>query len=667
MNFFDRQEQAERRSRRLLLLFFMAICLVVLLVDGLVYLVTLGFRDESFWRWLQHDLGLLASGTTLLIILWGSSLRAWQLGTGEGLARLLGARPLQRASASDSERRLINIVEEISIASGTAMPNLYLLHNESGINAMVAGQNAQNCMLLVTKGALEQLSRDELQAVVGHEFSHIMRGDMQLNMRLLGWLAGIVALGETGAFLMRSGYADDGKGRTHPAIYLLGMGLYAIGAAGLISGRLIKAAVSRQREFLADASSVQFTRNPDAMAGALLRIQQLPEQSRLLSRHAEETSHMCFAVPVALASWFATHPPLEQRLAAIGTRHWARARARLRHSGTPQPASDRSGATIPATPDLPAIAFTPVALTTTQADSLAPAPEALIPAAGSIRNDHPLRCEPAVLLASVGEPSPDQLDYAHQLYQQIPQALLNLLAYPESARSVIYTLLLIENQSARDQAIQLLGQREPLLNAKTMLTLLPLLYNMGPLFRLPLVDLAMPALRTLKPEERTQFLDTTLQVCKLDKHISLFELALLTLLDKHLGTPPARRRPARSRGFADVQNELQLLLSAFAHQASAKEALNAGYFQTCAAGLLDAAHMTRLPAADITAASIRLSLLRLAQLSPLLRRGILLACLDMARIDGQYSVAELDALRLIAETLDCPIPPVALFLPLADS
>jgi len=349
MNFFQHQERARRRTLLLALYFLLALAAVVAAVNLACWLAwqwwplpgaAAGgwFAGDAFWWVTLGTLGLLLAG---------SLRKAWQLRHGgESLAAMLGAREIASHSGDPAERRLRNVVEEMSLAAGTIMPRTYVLPGETGINAFVAGPTPSRAVLVVTEGALAQLDRDELQGVVAHEFSHILNGDVRINLRLMAALAGILTVGKLGEFLLHMSPTSDRR-RNGGLLILAGLVLMAIGYAGLFFGRLIKAAISRQRERLADASAVQFTRQPAGLAGALIKIRN-GNGSHLRSVHAEDLSHMGFAETLAfrLRRLLATHPTLDQRLHTLGA-HWAaRARVRARTDSSPSPApvpSERIG------------------------------------------------------------------------------------------------------------------------------------------------------------------------------------------------------------------------------------------------------------------------------------------------------------------------------------
>jgi Zn-dependent protease with chaperone function len=328
--FFENQAQARRNTKFLVLMYALAVGGVVLAVDlvlGGLYAWNADVGPEA----MQLSLAARFGAVPRAVYLWGAigtaalilAVSAWnimQLGSGgKAVAEMAGARRVASDTRDPLERRLVNVVEEMAIASGVRVPAVYVMDGERGINAFAAGYEVSDSIIAVTRGTLETLNRDELQGVIGHEFSHILHGDMRLNVRMIGVLAGIVFIGSIGEFLMRSqrGSRSDSKGGG--AILLAGLALLLIGYIGLFFARLIKAAVSRQREFLADASSVQFTRNPDGIAGALDQIGAAPAGSLVAGRHAEDLSHMFFGqgIAVRLSGLFATHPPLEERIARL--------------------------------------------------------------------------------------------------------------------------------------------------------------------------------------------------------------------------------------------------------------------------------------------------------------------------------------------------------------
>ena len=339
MDFFERQDRARRKTWLLVFYLLLAVATISVLLnlvvyflvvqggywvgEGASYLTRPGELAAGLGSWFTQPLSFAVTGTVMVTVLLGSGFKYLQLrGGGRAVAEMVGAREIDFTSHDPAERQLINVVEEMAIASGTPVPALFLLDEEPGINAFVAGYRPTEAVMVVTRGTVETLSRDELQGVVGHEFSHILNGDMRLNVRLMAILAGVLMLGVIGRFLLygsfghhrRRGYgvmsSGRGRSRSNAGVVILGIALLVLGYVGLFFGRLVKAAVSRQREFLADASSVQFTRNPDGIAGALWKIQQHQAGSLLSGRHAEDTSHMCFgeSVTAGFIGWMRPTP-----------------------------------------------------------------------------------------------------------------------------------------------------------------------------------------------------------------------------------------------------------------------------------------------------------------------------------------------------------------------
>ena len=260
-----------------------------------------------------------------MVIALGSLYKVSELASGgEVVAHMMGGRLVDPQTTDLAERRLLNVVEEMSLASGVPVPPVYVMDNEPSINAFAAGFRPADAVVTVSRGCLQYLTREELQGVLGHEFSHVLNGDMRLNLRLIGMVYGILVLSIIGYFVMRSAgwvgsssrSSDDRRGDNRAAIFFIGLALYILGYLGVLLGNIIKAAISRQREFLADASSVQFTRNPGGLAGALKKIGGLAEGSRINDPHAHEISHMFFgdAFAGSIFNLFATHPPLEERI-----------------------------------------------------------------------------------------------------------------------------------------------------------------------------------------------------------------------------------------------------------------------------------------------------------------------------------------------------------------
>ncbi|MCX7701923.1 MAG: M48 family metallopeptidase, partial [Gemmataceae bacterium] len=330
-NFFEHQQLARQRTKYLVFLYGIAVAGTVLLtyfvVWAIFYLPTLdperlktasglSVSGIPLSELFEPQLFLLVTGTTVLLIGGMTALKLSELSSGgKAVAEMLGGRLVTTPTSDFHEKRLLNVVEEMAIASGIPVPPVYVLDGEGGINAFAAGYAPDQAVIGVSRGALEYLNRDELQGVIAHEFSHILNGDMRLNIRLIAIIFGIMGLAAFGSILLRTRSRNDkGAGQ----IILLGLGLYLLGIVGAFVGNIIKAMVSRQREFLADASAVQFTRNPDGIGGALKKIGGLKDGAAIRNEHAPEAAHMFFADALSrLTDLFATHPPLPERIRRI--------------------------------------------------------------------------------------------------------------------------------------------------------------------------------------------------------------------------------------------------------------------------------------------------------------------------------------------------------------
>ncbi len=297
---------------------------------AILSLINSNLEEPLPFQWWHPEFFIVTSGSVLLVITIGSLYKMTMLsGGGESVALALGGRKVPANTRDLAERILLNVVEEMALASGTPVPPVYIMDDEEGINAFAAGTTPQNAVIGITRGAILTLKRDELQGVIAHEFSHILNGDMRLNIRLMGLLHGILVLALIGYMVLRivgnspgrvstrrSSDDNKGAGGLILAILAAGVALLIIGYVGVFFAHLIKSAVSRQREFLADASAVQFTRNPSGIADALKKIGGWSKSSKITSPRAEESSHMFFGSAMML-SFFATHPPLAQRIQRI--------------------------------------------------------------------------------------------------------------------------------------------------------------------------------------------------------------------------------------------------------------------------------------------------------------------------------------------------------------
>ncbi len=631
MNFFAQQQKARRNTALLAAYFFAAVVLIVLAINaGVLLAVMYSVQPVTAREWLQKPYWIYISLATLLVIFLGSMVELYRLrGGGVALAKMIGARRIDPATRDPDERRLINVVEEISIASGTPVPRVYVLDSEWGINAFVAGFRPTETVLVVTRGALQNFTRSELQGVIGHEYSHIFNGDMRINVRLMGILAGIFLIGQIGGFLLRSQRhtrRSRGKGGGGGFILLLGLVLFLVGYIGLFFGRLIKAAVSRQREFLADASSVQYTRHPDGIAGALWKISQHAEGSLLQNRHAEDMSHMCFGqgLKFHLKGLFDTHPPLEARIRAIDAGFISRAKAQARR----EKEAAKTGET-------------PAARFAGGVPALAPA----IAVSGE------------QVAASVGNPAAAHFEYAAGAHAGTSLALLDAAHEPAGARAVIYLLLLAGTDPARREAlIERLGRRETGDVLDTVTRLAPEADSFHPGNRLVLTNIAIPSLKSLSADETEHFLECIEELVQADERYTLMEFSLVTVLREHLAAGAEKPDSVHYYRFDAVREEIRAVISALAHAgapAGQAERTFAWVMKT-----LVRSDATPPATGTLSLDRLRDSLIKLSRLAPMLKSSLIQACADCVIHDGKVEPAEAELLQAVALSLDCPMPPL---------
>ena len=547
------------------------------------------------------------------------------------VAESLGGRLLLPNTRDLQEKRLLNVVEEMAIASGTSVPPVYLM-DEKAINAFAAGYSPENAVIGVTRGCIEKLNRDQLQGVMAHEFSHILNGDMRMNIRLIGILHGILLLAGIGYFLMRIG-SHSSRGRSREggglgvALLVGGLGMLVIGYVGSFFGGLIKAAVSRQREYLADASAVQFTRYPEGIAGALKRIGGFSEGSKVTAPNAAECSHMFFGASVA--SLFATHPPLGKRIRRIEP-NWQGAFPKTDGITESAAASEFAGVSNLAgkRTSKPKIATDPV----------------------------PPQLQKA--LRAAGNPTQEHVEHARQVIAETPQELLDRIREPFGARCVVYALLLDEgDKTVREKQVAFLGQQTESGTAEETDKAASLLPNLSSEQKFALVELASSALAHLSSGQYATFRGTVDHLAAADKRLDLFEWSLRKVIDHDLGRRfSPKRSPHGSTSARRLLPDCLLILGALARHGQdggdPKPAFRAG---TSALTRKGDAH---LPSAEeCGVAQLDEAVNRLERLTPLDKQALLEACERTIAHDGKATDVEVQILRGLAAGLSCPLPP----------
>lgn len=617
MDFFSAQDHARKNTKWLVLLFIAAVLAIIGLLYAVVIIAFSSGTDANTPHpavWWQPTVFLVVAGATSGLILIGSLYKTMSLasGGGEAVAESLGGRLVTRSTEDRLERRLLNVVDEMAIASGVPVPRVYLLDGEASINAFAAGYDIQHAVVAVTRGCLEQLSRDELQGVVAHEFSHILNGDMRINLRLIGILHGILLLALLGRIVLRG--STESRSRSSGGALAFGLALILIGYVGLFFGRLIKAAVSRQREFLADAAGVQFTRNPDGLAGALKKIGGFTDNT-IVHPNAEEASHMFFDTGLAVNfNLFATHPPLEERISRI----------------EPMFRAERAKSTITSAAAGDELAMGLAAETT-------------------------IRVSPDGVRDSVGNSDERHLGYAQALLARVPESLISDVHDTHYARAVLYALIAAPLALSNEALAQALSQESPDV-VQRMLRHLDACRELERAARLPLLELAIPAISEVDGTQSTLLLDTVNLLVEQDRRVSVFEYAALSLLEHALEEP---RKPHRyGNRMARLKEDSRVVLSLLAHAGHRQEVEARKAFDEAVARFPLQGVDELLPRNAIALPDFSDALMRLDSLKYSFKAGVIEACVAAIAADGKVTVNEAELLRAIGARLDCPIPPL---------
>lgn len=649
MDFFGQQEQARRQTRTLVILFVLAVFAIVAAVNivaALLWLWAQGGGSYAAARY-PHGFFFANTGITIALIAGGTWIEIFNLRDGgDAVAQMAGGRLVSPATRDLQERRLLNVVEEMALASGIACPKVYVLDREESINAFAAGYNPNEAVVAVTQGTLRRLTRDELQGVVGHEFSHILNGDMRLNVRLIGVLFGIQMVNSFGRHLLdfasrvslsdgRSRSRDDRGPSLQAILFVLGVALVVIGYIGVFFGRLIKAAVSRQREFLADASAVQFTRNPDGIGGALRKIGGLsrkePAASRIHHPNAEQLSHLFLSAvrPSLLSGFLATHPPIPERLRRI----YGKSVELLDAPERKEPASGGD-----ALPDIPYLA----------------------PGLTATSDVSPVN----IATSTATSASTPSIAFGRSIVQQarLSPELDSAVHDPQAACALVYALLLEREVQPNPQ--RELVQRQMPQQAAFIVYLADAVAQLPKGARLPLLDLAMPALRELSQGERAHMLTMVDQLIAADNKVTLAEFVLQTVLTRRLSARAGRAVPVKYSTLAALKAECAILLSLVAQivarteRAPVPQASLAAFLRGAALlpelGLAAADLRT---AADIGFGTVRQALDRGNQLAPLVKPALIKALTATAGTQETLPIELADVLRAICAALEAPLPP----------
>ena len=651
MDFFGQQDSARKRTGLLVFLYICAVMLTCAAVAALAVIVAfLTVGDESRQGPDPTVLMLFGAGGAVgaaLLIAGGTAYRISELrGGGSSVALALGGRPIDHSTTDPDERRVLNVVEEMAIASGVPVPPVYLMERENSINAFAAGYSTGDAVIGVTSGCVHGLTRDELQGVMAHEFSHILNGDMRLNIRLIGILGGIVLLSLAGYTLMRATYYGSlGRSRDNKGvvvILVLGIGLIVIGGIGSMFARLIQAAVSRQREYLADASAVQFTRNPRGIGDALRRIGGAPKRSVIMNAHSREMSHLFFGNAVSASSFFgsalASHPPLKDRISRV-LPEWDG--SFLKPKPPPAPKADRKKKPGPRQ-QLEDIMHERMVGAPTGAAAALP------------------------LLALIGTASLEHTTHARTLLERLPASLKDAARDPYGCRAVVHALLVHwqgDDASMRKQ-LEILDGRGDTGVAALVRSLAKDIAALDGELKLPLLDLCLGSLARLSESQHRTFRETIHLLAMADGSISTAEWALLRIVETHLDQRFGKAKPPSVKYYAMGQlgPQISAFLGALARVGQREPGQAQSAFAAGAAVLERAPGMTPtmdMPSAeDRTPAKLDEAIGELRTLAPRMKGKVLEAAAVVVAHDHEVTPAEADLLRAFADLLGVPMPPL---------
>ena len=640
MDFFQHQDIA-RRNARLLTILFLAAVFGLIVICNLVVALYLWFAQDynvysgsreglsgflSYLSWERFGgIGLAISATVALVVL----VKWLQLSTGgKTVAESMGGVRILAQADDPGERRVLNVVQELALAANMPVPSVYVLNDERGINAFAAGVTPADAVVAVTRGTIEQLKRHELQGVIAHEFSHILNGDMRLSIRLAAMLKGITFIGDVGHFLLRSTYFRRGtSSKNQSALPLLGIGLLVVGSLGGMAAGFIKAGISRQKEYLADASAVQFTRDPEGIADALKVIGGYIPGTLVHAARAVEMSHIFFGqVQHSLWQMFATHPPIEDRIRRLDPR-WDGAviKREIKHFG---PRTEQHGAGR-------------AAIVTAAMLASAVASEELID-------------------ADFG-PSPEELDAQSADRHELPMAFIEHSHHPLGANALIFSLLMSRDPDISQKQFSLISQDGIQGLADLVFTLTPGVHQLVAPLRLPLLEMCIPALKSISAPQYQVFKNTLLKIVRADGRTDLYEWCMFQLVRHYLDPEFIKVKPSRPRyrNLRKVLYHVRIVLSVLAHEGSGE---TQEVFRL-AADELDFPDLQLLAKEQCSVEAFSTAVGELADCYPLLKPRLLKAMAYAAGSDGKISGTEQEIIASMAAVMDCPVPSSATSAP----
>ncbi|MEM9606877.1 MAG: M48 family metallopeptidase [Actinomycetota bacterium] len=648
INFQEHQHQARQSTVRLFVLFGLGLIAIILVVSFLIGLLFGSQGGEA------DPLAALAVGAPLTTIgVVGTSLvKSNQIKSGGGsyVAQSLGGRPVDFNTLDPAEKQLANVVEEIAIASGMPVPAVFVLDEEDGINAFAAGWSPDNAAIGVTRGALQHFTRNELQGVIAHEFAHIANGDTRVKTRIIGWVFGIAAITVLGRILLHSSWwaprSRNSRDNSAAALLAVGLGLLAVGFVGTLFGRMVQAAVSRQREYLADASAVQYTRDPSSIGDALKKIAAFGADNRMKAAHATETQHLFFAS--ALGGGFATHPPLQDRIkrllpdwdGSLPTIDRTPERAERRPPGRPERAGRDMVPGLPGFPGLPGAAGLAGA-------AVAAAPPSPSPPPSSSAGD-------AIAGVELGVPSEAHIEHARAVLARIPESTQAYLHTRQGAVAAVLGLLASKRPEVRDRQLSVASEAVGM-DTAYLDQAATVINDLDRSLHLPAVDIALHSIGELPYRFKQELIRTIREMDDDPGNRDLFRWVMRRAVIRHISDQDSAADDHSRYSLDERADDAATLLGIVAHLNSSGPEESGPAF---AAALDGAGLPTRplTPMKDVTFDDLDDALSRLVALEPAGRRALVTGAAAAVLLDERTTVEEAELIRVIADAVRLPVP-----------
>lgn len=648
MNFFEHQEKARKQSRWIIAAFIGVTLLIILVIDALVLLLMgsqgMLLTDQSGVPsfnifnpnvWLANSKMMIISSLIVGGVISISSLgKIVSLRSGGGkVAQNLGGMIVTADTKDPLRRRLYNVVEEIALASGVPVPEIYVMENEPGINAFAAGYSPADAAVAVTQGALEKLNRSELQGVIAHEFSHIFNGDMRINIKMMGVIFGIMVIAILGRkFLVTSRYrVSSSRNKNGGGIIVIGLGLMVVGYIGLFFARWMKSSLSRQREYLADASAVQFTRDPSSISGALKKIAAY-QHSSYLNVDGEEVSHMLFGSS-AKSLMFATHPPLVDRIQRLERGFKETDIGELAEKLRKQEQREH-----------------------VQAEIAEKEQER--------KNNKKLGggfFEVDTMVNNIGNPAIERIAAAAVLASSLSDGLSNAAHSLEWAPEVLFYCLLDQDKELREKQRLIVTKFMGDISEKKVSYLLNENGLVSSTQRLPLLDISFPSLKRRPVSELQKILHTVHELSIIDNRIDAFEYLLSRLISKYLHDSDIPNR-TRLHGNGKLKNcieELTLVVSAIAaHGQNSETSEGLQKAQRAFRNGMESAGIKHKNLIFNNDWHIKMdaALNALVKLTPADKQKVVVALARTVLDDQDIITAEQEMLRVICALINVPLP-----------